>query len=314
MSTVRRLHSLVLASALLACGDTDPSGPAGIPDPEAPEVEGIQLEAPGSMLWSIGESMTLSATAVDADGTPIPGVALEWTSTDSGVASVSDGVVTARGDGLASVRVSASHVTESVYIAVVTAASPVDRGDCLGCHILEYDARHGGSATPVTCLLCHSGPTWAGAGVDHAAVANGFQLLGAHATAPCTACHAADGPPLWPGVPDDECIACHEAEYDWQHGDSGYPTTCLICHDRESWSDAVFDHDADYFPIESGRHQGGWTGCPICHVNSTNFTEFSCFGCHPHDQSRMDPRHADVPGYAYDSDLCCACHPRGEAD
>ena len=119
----------------------------------------------------------------------------------------------------------------------------------------------------------------------------------------CGACHG-----------QDECIACHEWEYDAQHGDSGYPTTCLSCHDRDAWAGAVFDHDADYFPITSGRHQGGWTGCPICHVNSTDFTEFSCFGCHAHDQSRMDPRHAEVPGYAYDSALCYACHPRGEAD
>jgi len=303
-----------MVSAFFACGDDDPSGPGTGPDPGTPAVAGIEVQAPGSMLWSIGESLTLSASAVDADGDPIPGVALAWTSTSSDVAAVRDGLVTARGDGLAAVRVSASGTTESVFIVVVTDGSPTDRNDCLGCHILEYEAKHGGSTTPVTCLMCHSGPTWAGVRVDHPAVANGFELLGAHATAPCTACHAADGVPLWPGVADDECIACHEAEYDAQHGDSGYPTTCLSCHDRDAWVGAVFDHDADYFPITSGRHQGGWTGCPICHVNSADFTEFSCFGCHAHDQSRMDPRHAEVPGYAYDSALCYACHPRGEAD
>ena len=314
MSRIRRLVPLVLIPALLACSDADPAGPDDLPDPEAPDVADLQLDAPGTMLWTLGESLTLSARAVDADGDPIPVVALEWTSTDSGVASVSDGVVTARGDGVAAVRVAASGRNASAFIVVVTAASPADRSDCLGCHILEYDARHGGSSTPVTCLLCHSGPTWAGGGIDHPAVANGFELLGAHATAPCTACHAADGAPLWPGVADDECIACHEAEYDAQHGDAGYPTTCLSCHDRDAWAGAVFDHDADYFPIASGRHQGGWTGCPICHVDSTDFTEFSCFGCHAHDESRMDPRHAEVPGYAYDSALCYACHPRGETD
>lgn len=314
MLRVRRLVPLVLISACLACSDSEPSGPGEPQDSAPPDVAGIRVQAPGSMLWDIGESLTLSASAVDADGDPIPGVVLEWTSTDSGVASVSDGVVTARGDGLAAVQVSAARATGSVFIVVVTAGSPTDRSDCMGCHILEYDARHGGSATPATCLMCHSGPTWAGAGVDHPAVANGFELLGAHATAPCAACHAADGEPLWPGVADDECFACHQAEYDGQHGDSGYPTTCLTCHDRDAWVGATFDHDADYFPIGAGRHQGGWTGCPICHVDPADFTAFSCFGCHAHDESRMDPRHAEVAGYAYDSALCYACHPRGEAD
>lgn len=313
-SIARLSLPLVLVPAFFACSDTDPSGPDEIPDPGTPEVADIRLQAPGSMLWGIGESLTLSASAIDAEGNEIPEVVLEWTSSAPGVATVSEGVVTARSDGVAAVRVSASSASESVPIVVVTSESPADRGDCVGCHIMEYNSRHGGSSTPDTCLLCHSGPTWAGAGVDHPAVANGFELLGAHATAPCTACHAADGAPLWPGVSDDECAACHQADYEAQHGDSGYPTTCLSCHDRDAWTGAVFDHDADYFPIQSGKHQGGWTGCPTCHVNPADFTEFSCFGCHPHDQSRMDPRHAEVPGYAYDSDLCYACHPRGEAD
>jgi len=315
MSPVRRLIPIALVPVVFACGDSDPAGPGGGgPDPELPEIAELRVTPPGAMLWGIGDSLVVAAAAIDADGDPISGVLLEWTSSTSEVASVSDGVVTARGDGIAAVGVSASDVVATVTIVVVTEESPADRSDCLGCHILEFNARHGGSGTPHTCLLCHSGPTWAGARVDHPAVANGFELLGAHASAPCTACHMADGTPLWPGVADEECVACHAADYDGQHAGSGYPTTCLSCHDRETWAGAVFDHDADEFPIESGRHQGGWTGCPICHVNPADFTDFSCFGCHPHDQSRMDPRHAEVIGYAYVSALCYACHPRGEAD
>ena len=61
-------------------------------------------------------------------------------------------------------------------------------------------------------------------------------------------------------------------------------------------------------------HQGKWGGCSTCHVDSSDYTNFSCFACHPHFQDRMDDQHSGMSGYAYDSDRCYACHPAGEAD
>ena len=182
---------------------------------------------------------------------------------------------------------------------------------CIACHQSDYDGRHGGSGTPTTCLQCHTRDGWDGADFDHTNASGGFDLLGAHTTLTCTACHEADGTPKYPGVADDQCIACHQSDYDGRHGGSGYPATCLTCHTRDAWSDADFDHDAQYFPISAGKHQGKWSGCATCHVNASDYSDFSCFACHPHDQTRMDDKHSEVSGYGYDSSLCYACHPDG---
>jgi hypothetical protein len=170
--------------------------------------------------------------------------------------------------------------------------------------------QHGGTNTPETCLQCHPGPTWSGADFDHPA---SFDLLGAHANLGCTACHAADGTPLYPGVGDDECVACHQSDYDGQHGGSGYPTECLLCHGRSTWSGADFNHDADYFPIFSGKHMNKWNaaGCTACHPDASDFGAFTCFTCHAHDENRMSDKHSEVSGYSYEPERCLACHPTG---
>ncbi len=188
----------------------------------------------------------------------------------------------------------------------MTSASP--------CHQADYDGQHEGSGYPTTCLQCHTRDSWTSGGFDHPSVANGFDLLGAHAILSCTACHEPDGSPKYPGVAADECVSCHQADYDGQHEGSGYPTTCLTCHTRDSWSGADFNHDLQFFPILSGKHQGKWGGCETCHVDPSDYTEFSCFACHPHDQDRMDDKHSEISAYAYDSDRCYACHPDGQDD
>ena len=74
-----------------------------------------------------------------------------------------------------------------------------------------------------------------------------------------------------------------------------------------------FDHDASWFPIFSGRHQNRWFDCAECHTNPADFTEFTCFNCHAHNQTSMDNKHSSVSGYAYDSAACYTCHPGGTA-
>ena len=380
-----------IAVALSACGgDSDPSGPGddgpGSGNPDTPDVASIVLDGGVVMLWDAGLSTRLTARAISPSGDEIPGVAFTWTTADPSVATVVDGVVTATGDGWTEANASAGGQSGGVSIVVVTPEGPRDRTDCIACHADAYAGRHGGSNTPETCLQCHSGPAWAGGDLDHPAVANGFDLLGAHALISCAACHQADGTPKYPGVGDDQCIACHQADYDGRHAGSGYPTaclqchtrdawsgadfdhstassgfdllgahsslsctachqadgtpkypgvgddqciachqsdydrrhagsgypeTCLTCHTRSSWSGADFDHDAQYFPISFGKHQGKWNGCGTCHTDSSDYSNFTCFACHQHDQNRMDDKHSDVAGYAYDSALCYACHPNG---
>lgn len=65
------------------------------------------------------------------------------------------------------------------------------------------------------------------------------------------------------------------------------------------------------FPIDSGAHAGA--DCDACHGAFDSFLEFSCIGCHAHDQAVADPPHAPVAGYAYGPTACYACHPNGRA-
>ena len=304
-----------IALLLAGCsGDSSTSGPAddspGSSDPESQEVAEVIVEGPVTMLWDTGLSTHLTARATDSSGEAVPGVTFEWTVRDPAVATVFDGVVTAVADGWTEAMAATQGRSAGVSIVVVTPDGPRDRTDCIACQADANLGRHGGTNMPETCLQCHSGPTWSGGDFDHPAVANGFELLGAHASLSCAACHEADGTPRYPGVADDECIACHQADYDAQHAGSGYPTACLECHTRDAWAGATFDHG---FPIFFGRHQGRWEGCPTCHTNETDYSDFTCFACHVHDQSRMDDKHSGVSGYAYDSNLCYACHPQGEA-
>jgi hypothetical protein len=110
------------------------------------------------------------------------------------------------------------------------------------------------------------------------------------------------------------CISCHQNDYDGtsdpNHAAASFATDCLACHNTTRWSGATFDHSA-FFPIASGRHSN-WNACSDCHTNAANYADFSCFGCHPHDdQVETDGHHQGQNGYAYLSSACYNCHPRG---
>ncbi|MGD2121575.1 MAG: hypothetical protein PVJ76_07515, partial [Gemmatimonadota bacterium] len=120
---------------------------------------------------------------------------------------------------------------------------------------------------------------------------------------------------LFDPVDGNDCVACHQADYDGEHAGSGYPTNCAACHTPTVWIPANFDHDRDYFPIFSGKHRGKWSvsGCSTCHTNPDNFSSFTCFACHKHNQTNMDNDHSEVSGYEYSSPACLSCHPNGTA-
>lgn len=66
-----------------------------------------------------------------------------------------------------------------------------------------------------------------------------------------------------------------------------------------------------FFPIVEGPHA---VQCTACHaLTNTNYAQFSCLGCHPHAQEVVDPIHARVGGYSYESGACYACHRDGSA-
>lgn len=185
---------------------------------------------------------------------------------------------------------------------------------CVSCHLDDYQATtapdHASAGFPTDCLSCHRPTAWERAALDHDRT--GFPLTGAHRTVACAQCHTSG----YAGTPAD-CFACHAADYsgttDPNHAASGFPTTCTTCHTTVTWEGALMtNHDAQFFPIYSGRHQNRWTQCTDCHVQPANFGVFSCLGCHG--QTETASHHGGVSGYVYDSNACLSCHPRGDAD
>jgi hypothetical protein len=202
--------------------------------------------------------------------------------------------------------------------------------DCLFCHQADYASApsHVASNFPQTCENCHSITLWNNATYDHSF----FPLSGGHNGIQCVSCHTTG---TYGTIPAD-CFSCHQSEYQQAPGHTGsFPTTCGTCHTVTTWQNATFDHS--FFSL-SGGHNG--LACMACHTVSSwanvNFfhsfplsgphagrdcvechdagttQEFSCYGtCHEHTQSRMNDKHSQEPGYAYDFQLCLSCHPDG---
>jgi hypothetical protein len=185
--------------------------------------------------------------------------------------------------------------------------------ECASCHQSDLSAAtnppHASSLFTAPCGTCHTTAAWTGASFNHGATA--FALTGAHITTSCASCHG-DG--VYRGKATS-CVSCHQADYNQtanpNHGAASFPTTCAGCHGTVTWLGATFNHDAQLFPIYSGKHRGKWTSCATCHTSPTNFKLFTCLTCHDHRQSEMDGKHANRAGYRYESQACYACHPRG---
>ena len=148
--------------------------------------------------------------------------------------------------------------------------------------------------------------------MDHATLSGGFGLVGNHNLLACSSCH------ILPGM---ETIFTPSARMTaspviWVISSgstlgSQYPTTCLSCHLVTTWTGAQFNHDGDYFPIYSGKHQGKWQSCQTCHASPSDYTIFTCFNCHKHNKTDTDKDHSEVQGYVYESSQCLSCHPTG---
>ena len=184
--------------------------------------------------------------------------------------------------------------------------------ECFACHESDYndvdDPDHVANDFDHVCTVCHNTDNWETETFDHNIT--DFPLTGAHITVPCQSCHSGgyDNTPM-------ECFACHESDYNNannpDHND-GFPTDCERCHNTNAWDDTNWNHDTQYFPIYSGRHDDEWNICADCHVNPNDYEVFECIFCHEHNQQDTDDEHDEVPGYSYDSQACYTCHPTGE--
>ncbi len=76
-----------------------------------------------------------------------------------------------------------------------------------------------------------------------------------------------------------------------------------------------------WFPITTGTSHAiglpiteGAIACSSCHAVHTraSLKDFTCVGCHGHEQTVTDRLHPSVPKYAFASAQCLSCHPSGE--
>lgn len=187
---------------------------------------------------------------------------------------------------------------------------------CVSCHQTNYNQttnpNHATISIPTTCADCHTtDPGWSPA--TFPIHSNYYVLAGAHLTIACSACHGTNYNNTLPTT----CVGCHLNDYNQTnnppHASGQYPTDCTMCHTQTAWSPSTFNHDAQYFPIYSGHHNGTWTSCGDCHTNSSNYQVFSCLTCHAHNQTDMDNSHSGIAGYSYNSNACYNCHPTGSA-
>ena len=188
--------------------------------------------------------------------------------------------------------------------------------NCVDCHTMDFNGasnpNHQELNLSSDCINCHTTePDWMPATFD---IHDDFWVIeGAHTVFAndCVACHNGD----YNNTPNT-CVGCHLDDYnateDPNHIQAQFGTDCLQCHNQSAWTPASFDHDAEFFPIYSGAHQGEWSACVECHNDPNDFSKFTCIGCHINPET--DDEHDGVSGYVYEDNACLACHPSGDAD
>jgi hypothetical protein len=188
---------------------------------------------------------------------------------------------------------------------------------CADCHLTDYnnttDPNHGQNGFSTNCVECHKLDFTSWKGIDHTF----FPLTSGHAVNDCKKCH-----PVGSNYSNTSpvCVSCHQANYNAtanpNHNTLNFSTACTDCHTTNpGWKPADYrDHDNKSFPIYSGKHMGQWNSCIDCHLNTSNYQEYTCIDCHDHNQVDMNKEHQGVEGYAYNSPACFACHPTGSKE
>lgn len=211
-----------------------------------------------------------------------------------------------------------AHITVSCEECHIDGQYNDTPSECFFCHDNDFEdadnPNHVDGEFDHDCTICHSDEAWSPADFDHDQT--DFPLTGRHVRVDCAECHV-DG--NFNNLLS-ECFACHEDDYNnaeyrgSTHRGAGFPIDCEQCHTTNSWDNAQFDHDGEYFPIFTGRHREEWNNCAECHPDGNNFDIFSCLDCHEHRQAEMDRKHDEVRNYRYESEACLACHPDGRED
>ncbi|MCY3612448.1 MAG: Ig-like domain-containing protein, partial [Gemmatimonadetes bacterium] len=94
------------------------------PDPPVPTT--IAISPVSAAFHSIGDSVRMIATVSDQYGQAMANVAVAWSSSDTAVANVTEGLVTAVGNGSATVTATAGTATASAEVAVDQLVAELD--------------------------------------------------------------------------------------------------------------------------------------------------------------------------------------------
>lgn len=164
--------------------------------------------------------------------------------------------------------------------------------DCYSCHF-QQDEHQGQFGTQ--CEACHTPENWDAVSFDHSL--SDFPLTGAHVTVRCEDCHIND---TFVGT-QSSCVSCH-AEPVEHLGQFG--TDCEACHTTTAWTPATFTGNHT-FPLDHGER--GQVSCTTCHP--TNYTTYTCYGCHEHTESNIISEHREE-GIS-DFQNCVECHADG---
>lgn len=145
---------------------------------------------------------------------------------------------------------------------------------CITCHRDPHDGQFDGAGFPKLvggrgdCARCHETTSFRTQpfGFDHGGW-TGFELLGGHREAGCSACHTPRIPPdalgrSWEPALGSGCADCHDNPHGDQFQLAG-KSDCATCHSDAARNFSTFDHDRDSrFPLgETHRN----VACAQCH-------------------------------------------------
>ncbi len=199
--------------------------------------------------------------------------------------------------------------------------APGPRERCVGCHLGPEDDLH--SQVGDKCGACHTEKAWTPVTFNH-------DRLEPRLRGRCVACHRGPGDALHRQV-GDKCGACH-SEKSWtpatfshdrleprlrarcqtchrRPGDTLHRQVvgnCGQCHNKKAWTPATYNHDR-FFRLDRNHR----ATCNTCHRNS-DFTRYTCYGCHAHSRSGIRAEHREEGIVQYEN--CVKCHRSGVAE